>query len=61
MCSRSAAQNARAVSASVATRAIAAGPQPQPRSTWPYWATRRAASAAGRQPAQTSPVISPRL
>ncbi len=60
MCRRPGAPSVRAISASVATRAIAAVPQAQARSTWPHWATRRAASAVGMQPAQASPVISAR-
>ena len=58
MCRRPAALSARAVSVSAVTRAMAAVPQAQPRSTWPHCATRRAASAIGMQPAQASPVIS---
>ena len=57
----SGAASARATSASAVTRAIAAGPQAQPRSTWPHWATSRAASAQGRLPAQARSAISPRL
>jgi hypothetical protein len=60
MCRRSGLHSARVSSALAAMRAIAAGPQAQACRTCPHWATRRAASAAEKHPAQTSPVISPR-